>query len=108
MMAIRNYHPFTQEGVFARMNDMAGIRYYCADLAKLFKVTGLEMRIVLDRLVALRKIKTGRFGSGRHFWVETKQEQEVVEREVFVHQFRPLKGYEASMRRFAEMAEKGR
>jgi hypothetical protein len=110
MMAKRNHnrHPFTQSGVLARLTDMAGVRYPCYKLAQAFKVGSHEMMIMLNRMIEREMIRVEGEGVDRRYWMPTATELELAGQERYIKPFQPLVGYEQKMRRFAEMAEKGR
>jgi hypothetical protein len=104
----RNYQQFNLGGVLARLKECAGIRYTCSGLAQSFKVTPAEMVPMLRTLAGRFLIRTGVEGRDKIYWVPSQAELDLEVRQAYVRPFRPLQGYEASMRRFADMAEKGR
>jgi hypothetical protein len=100
-----NRHPFTEEGVLARLTE-TGFRYMPASLANQFRVKGLEMRRMLEKLAAQGLVRVGKDSTTIVYFVPREQEPAPLPEGVAGYraqfEFRPLVGYEARMREFAD------
>lgn len=65
------------------------------------------MRIVLLDLVEAKEIYAAINGKSKYFWIREPKEM-IAQQDESIRPFRPLKGYEATMRAIAEMRVKGR
>lgn len=105
-----NTHPFSREGVLARMTERAGREYECIQLARQFRVRSTDMAIVLKKLAADGKIqRVSRPGQVLYYVpAMSPMSSAVTESRHPVREFRPLVGYETQMRSIAAAAEQGR
>jgi hypothetical protein len=101
-----NHHPFTEEGVLARLTE-TGFKYMVRSLASQFHAKTPQMRIVLNKLVEQGLIQIGKDSTNVVYFIpkEAQQPEPLPEgvagyRNQF--EFRPLVGYEARMREFAD------
>lgn len=107
-----NTHPFTEDGVVARLTE-TGKRYLRRKLADQFNVTTPEMRAMLDGLVAKglieiaeQGVRTALRGADTVYFVPQEPEPTYLPDGFAAYrsplEFRPLVGYEARMREFAD------
>lgn len=107
-----NTHPFTEDGVIARLTE-TGKRYLRRKLADQFKVRTTEMRAMLDSLVAKgliecaeQGVRTALRGADTVYFIPQGPEPTCLADGVAAYraplEFRPLVGYEARMREFAD------
>jgi hypothetical protein len=99
-----NHHPFTEEGVLARITE-TGFKYQPRNLAKQFRVQTSAMRTMLNKLVEQGLIQIGKDSGRVVYFVPREEAPEPVPEGVAGYrrstEFRPLVGYEARMREFA-------
>lgn len=107
-MSSRNSHPFTREGVIARLKELNGAKVDAKQFGLQFKADRGEMRALLTQLVDEKVVMIHRMAKVTRYSIPedgvmsddyAAKLEKLLSEKLTARPFRPLQGYEANLRK---------